>query len=414
MLIQPQERKLTRILVLLWHPHSFVAIAGGFKVADEVLKRTPADVGVDAIDVKPSFLEGNSQVRIFEYKVPDAVWKIERRSFAFGKVLEFLLSMILAMVLALKLVRRKRYNLIYVPCAELLNTTLVATTLRFLFHIKVVQAVLSIEALPHASGNVYSQRRKEGYPVAVALLSYIVGLFPLNIWLHNKSDAILTHSQHVAQKISVSGINRNINVVPTGIDYKFIKGIPNQKKIYDGIFIGRHTPEKGIFDIVKMWKIVVEKLPNAKIALVGSSDEITIKRLIEEIRRYGIEKNIVLFGTVSEYEKVSLLKRSKAVVFLSYIEGWGLVPIEGLACGLPVVAYNLPVYREHIGKCEAAFLVPVGDYREAAKKLTDILAKNEGELFELSQRAEMFARQYDWDELAEDTFKVLRKVAWSP
>jgi glycosyltransferase involved in cell wall biosynthesis len=102
-----------------------------------------------------------------------------------------------------------------------------------------------------------------------------------------------------------------------------------------------------------------------------------------------------------------LLKMSRLVVFLSRIEGWGLVPLEGLACGLPVVAYALPVYKEHIRACDVAFLVPIGDYQKAATVILDILNKQQSELQEMSRKAKDFASQYDWDRLAGSAIRII-------
>jgi glycosyltransferase involved in cell wall biosynthesis len=174
--------------------------------------------------------------------------------------------------------------------------------------------------------------------------------------------------------------------------------------------LGRLSVEKGVFDLVRAWEIVIEKFPEATLLVVGSTLS-GADRLAQEIRKKHLEQKITLHipnsyvGLEPEdtrREKViSLLKMSRLVVFLSRIEGWGLVPLEGFACGLPVIAYDLPIYKENIKNCEAAFLVPVGDFLKAAERIINVLSMREQDMYELGERAKKFASQYDWDKLVE-------------
>jgi glycosyltransferase involved in cell wall biosynthesis len=132
----------------------------------------------------------------------------------------------------------------------------------------------------------------------------------------------------------------------------------------------------------------------------------------DEIERYSLSSNMILHGPEPDYiEVIKLFKMSRINIFLSYIEGWGLVPIEGLACGIPVIAYDLEVYNENIRNCEAAFIVPRGDFSETSKTILWLLSKSDKELNKLGKVATRFASQYDWDSSARKTFNVLEKIA---
>jgi len=410
-----KTKRNLRILVLLWHPSPLGAVAGGFRIIEEVLKRTPEDFEVDVVDTKPSFLRSNDKVHVYEYKIPSAIGRTQTKAFAFGKILEFTISMLLIAFYALKLNRTKRYDIIHVPCSELFHVTLPAFLTKFVSDTKITLALLNVE-IPgtgprRTATEIYHEIRRAGYSPFIALSGVLLPTGHVSRWLHNKSEVVITLSNDLASKIKKWGVKREITVIPTGIDYKFIKAVPEQRKIYDGIFVGRYSLEKGVFDLVKAWKIVVEKRPNSKIILVGPSTKDAEKKLLKEIKEHNLEESIILYGPESDYEKVvKLIKQSRIVVFLSYIEGWGLVPIEGLACGLPVVAYDLPVYKESIKGHEAVFLVPIGDYKAAANKITELLTKSDMELIELSRKID-FVSKYDWDILAEETFSTLRRAA---
>ena len=122
-------------------------------------------------------------------------------------------------------------------------------------------------------------------------------------------------------------------------------------------------------DLVKAWKIVVRKHPFAKFCIIGDGPE--RKKIEEKIKEEGLVKNITLVGRVPEGEKYELMKESKIFIFPSYQEGWGIVIAEAMACGLPVVAYDLPVYREVFD--EYINTVEMGNYRQMAEKSVDII-----------------------------------------
>jgi glycosyltransferase involved in cell wall biosynthesis len=69
---------------------------------------------------------------------------------------------------------------------------------------------------------------------------------------------------------------------------------------------------------------------------------------------------------------------------------------EALACGLPVIAYNLPGNRDAYGECSAIFLMRVGDIQGTGKMAVKIL--NNNSLYEeLSLKAQQYARKQDWN-----------------
>ena len=70
------------------------------------------------------------------------------------------------------------------------------------------------------------------------------------------------------------------------------------------------------------------------------------------------------------------------------------MPQEALACGLPAVVYDLPVYAENIKPCEAVFAVPVGDYREMGLETVRLLRGDE--YLECASAGPWFVKRFDW------------------
>ena len=376
----------TRVLALLWHAPHYVISAGGFKRTYEIFKRVPADVSIVAIDNSPSFLtniEGDG-LRVIEYRVPERVRRLEREHFIAERMAEWLISTLLIAVECLKLRwHGERFDVIFVPSSEQLPALLSGIVARSLFRARLVACNMNIEW--------FSERAR-----------------PLVIRAHNQADLLITLSRDLRRTLRHSGAGVPLVVNGVGLDTESIElalaGAPDDKR-YDAVFVGRHDREKGILDLVEAWSLLTERRPGAQLVMVGSCNPINKAILTEQIARFGMEDNITLAGMVEEDEKFLIMKSSRLCLFPSYMEGWGIVPQEALACGLPVVLYDLPVYRENIRDCEAVFPVPVGDIGAMADKAASILEEDSFEQYERS--GSLGVSQFSWDAVARLEFDIL-------
>jgi glycosyltransferase involved in cell wall biosynthesis len=89
-------------------------------------------------------------------------------------------------------------------------------------------------------------------------------------------------------------------------------------------------------------------------------------------------------------------------------EGWGLAVGEALACGLPVVCYDIPALREVFGQCPSVFFVPVGNTRRFAETVEKIL--EEGRLAEYETVSKKYAERFSWKKVAAKDLEVIRKM----
>ena len=112
-------------------------------------------------------------------------------------------------------------------------------------------------------------------------------------------------------------------------------------------------------------------------------------------------------GGISEQRKNELLAQSRIGVSLSYEEGWGLSVTEFLAAGLPVVAYELPVFR-HIFPGQLV-PVPPGDWQGLAREVTALLG-NASRQLTLGNAGRQFAQRYDYRQVAKEELAALQSV----
>jgi len=202
--------------------------------------------------------------------------------------------------------------------------------------------------------------------------------------------------------------DERIKTMYNGINVKEIRKVKELKNGYDACFLAWFAPHKGLFDIVKIWKKVCENLPDAQIAIIGTGLEKIVTKLRRVIKEANLERNVSMLGPLSESKKYAVLKSSKIFFYPSYSESWGIVVCEAMACGLPIVAYDLPAYEVYGD--DVILKVPVGDTRAFSKATLELLM-NEGLRRKMSKKARTIARRLDWDEVMERELNALFRSA---
>ena len=183
-----------------------------------------------------------------------------------------------------------------------------------------------------------------------------------------------------------------IYVVTNGIDVGAIKKIPNSQKNYDAVMVGGLRPNKGLYDIIPIWKRVVSKINDAKLAIVGGSAY--MDWLKKEIKKEDLCENILLLGNRPHLEALSIMKSAKIYITPSREEGWGIAVCEALACRLPVVAYNLSAYKRTFGGL--ILTVPIGATDEFARMVLELLS----ERITIPADNYKIISKYDWNLVA--------------
>jgi len=246
-----------KILVLSWHPNTSTIALGGFRRTAEILKRCPNNIDMDIIDKEPSYLKNYVNSNIYEYKIPNFIKNLENKFYIFERCFEWIISSFWISYYILKL-KNKNYNVVYVPTAELCYFTIPLILIKSLFKKKIILTVQNIDFKGNTNVSFYSELRKDGHSIIYSitiLLLFLISRF-ISISVYNHSNEIITVSNDLKKSLGKHGVKSKINVVTNGIDLEIIKKVPEQDKIYEGIFIGRHHPEKGIFDIIKVWAFV--------------------------------------------------------------------------------------------------------------------------------------------------------------
>lgn len=227
-------------------------------------------------------------------------------------------------------------------------------------------------------------------------------------YIKKYADVILAVSTRTAEKLPVIGFpERKISIVECGVNYDDIVDISNSEKLkkYDAVFMKRLHGAKGAFDIVDAWKRVVDTKHSAKLAIVGGGTKENVNKLRTMIRQFGMEQNIILFGSVYDFkEKISILASSKLFVLPSYEENWAIVIGEAMAAGVPVICYDLPDIRPVW--LDNVVWVSRGDREGFAKIILELLGDKKKRTT-LSRRGQRFVKKYTWQKIAERELKII-------
>ncbi|HHW29094.1 MAG TPA: glycosyltransferase family 4 protein [Syntrophomonadaceae bacterium] len=161
----------------------------------------------------------------------------------------------------------------------------------------------------------------------------------------NSCDLVITPTDVIRDMIKENGVTTPVLAIPTGIyperfqngDPTFLEekyGIPKEKKVL--LFVGRIGKEKNIVFLLRAFSYIASQEKDAVLVMVGSGpEEKTVRLLAEDL---GLKERVILTGRIPP-ELISGVYRSADIfVFPSVTETQGLVLVEAMAAGMPVVA----------------------------------------------------------------------------
>ena len=137
--------------------------------------------------------------------------------------------------------------------------------------------------------------------------------------------------------------------------------------------MGRLVGRKAVDRLIES----VRALDNDRVHLIVIGSGPLSESLKKEARKLGIEDKIHLMGFVEEEEKLQLLEMSDLYVSTSQHEGFGLVFLEGMHCGLPVVCYDRGGQIDFLTDDETGYVVELNDLELFTKRCRDLIESPE-------------------------------------
>ncbi|HEV2914304.1 MAG TPA: glycosyltransferase family 1 protein [Pyrinomonadaceae bacterium] len=172
--------------------------------------------------------------------------------------------------------------------------------------------------------------------------------------------------------------------------------------------VGTIEPRKNLTTLVRAFKEITRRMPTRCPQLVIAGREgWLVDELYALIKKADLSERLLLTGYVSDDELCALYSACRVCVYPSLYEGFGLPPLEAMACGAPVVTSNIDAIVETVG--EAARLVPPTDVRMLADVIIELL-EDEAERRRLSYAGLERAAAFKWEECARQTLLVYKQV----
>jgi glycosyltransferase involved in cell wall biosynthesis len=229
-------------------------------------------------------------------------------------------------------------------------------------------------------------------------------------WINRRADLLLCLSSTVGRHYeeiekSLGMTPRQIVASGCGIDVNRFSLIPTSPKNFDVVVLGRLHEQKGIFELPKVLQEIVAHIPGARMLIIGEGPH---RQAAEQLfAELGLKESVQFTGGIPEADKNKLLGQSKIGLSLSYEEGWGLSITEFLAIGLPVVAYELPVFEEVFPN--QLDLVCPRDAKGAAAKVITLL-KDPALRAVRGQSGKQFVARYDYRRMAQAELARLKAI----
>jgi glycosyltransferase involved in cell wall biosynthesis len=172
------------------------------------------------------------------------------------------------------------------------------------------------------------------------------------------------------------------------------------------LFLGTLEPRKNLPMLIRAFAQMKQTCPDARLVLAGGigwlADEI-----FDAVKLAGVEDRVIFAGFVAEAEKPLWYSAATAFVYPSIYEGFGLPPLEAMACGTPVIVSNASSLPEVVG--EAGVLIDPNDERSWSAALSRVW-NDTAYRAELTDRGVRQAKKFTWIESARSITATYRKA----
>jgi glycosyltransferase involved in cell wall biosynthesis len=223
---------------------------------------------------------------------------------------------------------------------------------------------------------------------------------------------IVANLEMLPQRVRVIYLATDESYTPTAppedVDIRARYGLPERYALYLGGFDVRKNVATALLTYRWAGPTIGETCPLVIAGRLPERDSAFAPHPRRLIREQGIdERHVHFIGFVAEADKPALYRGAVVFIFPSRYEGFGLPPLEALACGTPVVGSNASSIPEVVGS--AGVLLPPDDAEGMAGALIQ-LAIDEDFRTEMSHRALAQAVQFSWERTARETLAAYREV----
>ena len=229
------------------------------------------------------------------------------------------------------------------------------------------------------------------------------------------------HGKIAVSKPAMELVNKHFpgcyTIIPNGVDLDcFSSGVSPIDEFDDGkiniLFVGRLEKRKGLNYLLEAHKQIKQEIPNSRLIIVGPGTRLRSK-YEKVVARNGL-KDVVFVGCVSHDELPRYYKTADIVCApATGKESFGIVLLEAMALGKPVVASNIDGYASIMTHGVEGLLVPPRDGKALAQALVSLMA-SESLRQQMGARGRLTAAEYDWKRIVQRVVDYYVKVLSEP
>jgi glycosyltransferase involved in cell wall biosynthesis len=220
---------------------------------------------------------------------------------------------------------------------------------------------------------------------------------------------IATCSDEVFELLRLGAKRGRVSVVPCGVDLSHFTPdgprLPPAERGHRLLSVGRLVQRKGVGNVIA----ALAEVPDTELLVAGGppADRLDGDREVERLRaiaaRAGVEDRVRFLGAVSRAELPTVMRSVDAVVCVPWYEPFGIVPLEAMACGVPVVASAVGGLIDTVVHGVTGVHVPPRDTAALADALRRLLASPSARWAYGSAGADRARSRYGWDRIAAAT-----------
>jgi glycosyltransferase involved in cell wall biosynthesis len=225
--------------------------------------------------------------------------------------------------------------------------------------------------------------------------------------------AIITVSYFSKERIvRLTGVKpESVHVIFNGVDRRFRPAEPETVKQVRSdfdldrpyiLFVGSLEPRKNLRILFEAWRL--GGFDGATLGVVGASGH-----LFPRLQLDSIPEGVRMLGCVNDDVLPALYSGAAGFVYPSIYEGFGLPPLEAMACGCPVAVSDIPAHREGCGGT-AMYFDPFSP-EDLSSKLEWLLRLDSASRASLVEQGSRRAALYSWESAASETWRILKLAA---
>ncbi|NQX96932.1 MAG: glycosyltransferase [Flavobacteriales bacterium] len=174
-------------------------------------------------------------------------------------------------------------------------------------------------------------------------------------YILNRANKVFAVSSHLKGEMVAMGIrNENISVSFNPVDTNLFQCKSNTTAVKNILFVSRLEPFKGGLRTLKAFHKVAEKNSGWCLTICGEGPE--KEEIINYVQEFKLEGCVTIKDVLTKPEYVRELHQASFLVFPSLHESFGLIPVEAMTCGLPVITTNATAMPEYINEQNGVLL----------------------------------------------------------